>query len=102
MYGPYFPLHNSLYMKVRTIPKLISERTEMFRFFSCRFSYQKYKENCARLSIWRDFNITNCFTIENSSFGFLNKERETLPFTTYTLQDFGEYLTNSIFEYCLI
>jgi hypothetical protein len=39
IYGPYFPLHNSLYMKVRTIPKLISERTEMFRFFSSGFKY---------------------------------------------------------------
>jgi len=27
MYGPYFPLHCSKYMKIRTLPKLISERT---------------------------------------------------------------------------
>ena len=45
MYGPYFRLHSSKYMKIRTIPKLISERTEMFRFFSCRFRIEKYKEN---------------------------------------------------------
>jgi hypothetical protein len=82
MYGPYFPLHSSKYMKIRTIPKLISERTEMFRFFSCRFRIEKYKENCARIAIWRDYNITNCYAIEASSFGFLNKDRETLPFTS--------------------
>ena len=102
MYGPYFPLHCSKYMKIRTIPKLISERTEMFRFFSCKFKVEKYKENCARIAIWRDFNITNCFTIEASSFGFISKERETIGFTSGLLQEFGEYVIQSIFEYNLI
>lgn len=34
MYGPYYPLHSSNYMKIRVIPKLMSERTAMFRFYS--------------------------------------------------------------------
>ena len=82
MYGPYFPLHCSKYMKIRTLPKLISERTEMFRYFSCKFRVEKYKENCARLAIWRDFGITHTFTVETSSFGFLNSSRETVRFNT--------------------
>lgn len=102
MYGPYFPLHCSKYMKIRTIPKLISERTEMFRFFSCKFKIEKYKENCARIAIWRDFNITNCFTIEASSFGFISKNRETIDFTPGLLQEFGDCVVQSIFEYNLI
>ena len=49
MYGPYFPWdHGS------------------------KHPLEKYKENCARIAIWRDFNITNCYAIEASSFGFLN------------------------------
>lgn len=102
MYGPYFPLHSSKYLKIRALPKLVSERTEMFRFFSCKFKLEKYKENCARIAIWRDFNITNCFTIESSQFGFLNKERETIPFSSGLLQEFGECIVHSIFEYNLI
>ena len=102
MYGPYFPLHSSKYLKIRALPKLVSERTEMFRFFSCKFKLEKYKENCARIAIWRDFNITNCFTIESSQFGFLNRERETIPFSSGLLQEFGECLVHSIFEYNLI
>jgi hypothetical protein len=102
MYGPYFPLHSSKYMKIRAIPKLASERTEMFRFFSCKFKVEKYKESCARLAIWRDFNITNTFTVEASSFGFLNKQRETIHFDTGLLQEFGECLVHSIFEFNLI
>jgi len=102
MYGPYFPLHSSKYMKIRAIPKLVSERTEMFRFFSCKFKVEKYKENCARIAIWRDFNVTNCFTIETSSFGFLNKDRDTIQFNTGLLQEFGECMVHSIFEFNLI
>ena len=89
-------------MKIRAIPKLVSERTEMFRFFSCKFKVEKYKENCARIAIWRDFNVTNCFTIETSSFGFLNKDRDTIQFNTGLLQEFGECMVHSIFEFNLI
>ena len=89
-------------MKIRTIPKLVSERTEMFRFFSCKFRVEKYKENCARIAMWRDFDLTNVFTIETSSFGFLNKERETVHFNTGLLEEFGECLASSLFEFQLI
>lgn len=79
MYGPHFPLHCTKYMKIRTLPKLVSERTDMFRFFSCKFRIEKYKENCARIAMWRDFNITNVYTVETSSYGYLSRERETIP-----------------------
>lgn len=102
MYGPYFPLHCSKYMKIRTLPKLISERTDMFRFFSCKFRIEKYKENCARIAMWRDFNITNVYTVEASSYGFISRERETIPFDAKYFQDFGECMIHSIFEYNLI
>ena len=37
IYGPYFPLHNERYLKMRVLPKLLSEKTDMFRFYSCKF-----------------------------------------------------------------
>ena len=74
----------------------------MFRFLSCKFKIEKYKENCARIAIWRDFNITNCYTIETSALGFLNRDRETIPFSTGLLQEFGECMVHSTFEYHLI
>ena len=74
----------------------------MFRFFSCKFKIEKYKEHCARIAIWRDFNVTNCYTIETSALGFLNRDRETIPFNTGLLQEFGECIVHSTFEYHLI
>jgi hypothetical protein len=81
MYGPYYPLHSRKYLKIRMLSKILSERTEMFRYYSCKFRLEKYKEGCARIALWRDFNITNCFTIECSAYGYINKERDTVSYT---------------------
>ena len=37
MYGPEFPIHDNRYISMRIIPKLMSEHSEMFRFYSCKF-----------------------------------------------------------------
>jgi len=37
IYAPHFPLHSDKYLKVRIFPKLLSEMTSMFRYYSCRF-----------------------------------------------------------------
>jgi hypothetical protein len=34
MYGPRYPLHVRKYFQLRVIPKLMSEKTEMFRYYS--------------------------------------------------------------------
>mmetsp|Transcript_6476 Transcript_6476/g.7429 ORF Transcript_6476/g.7429 Transcript_6476/m.7429 type:complete len:93 (+) Transcript_6476:123-401(+) len=90
MYGPHYPLHSSNYMNIRVIPKLMSERTNMFRFYSCKFRSEKFKENCARLSLWRNFNIQISLTIESSFHGFLDENRNTQLFNEVNLQLFGQ------------
>ena len=74
IYGPYYPLHQDKYLKIRLIPKLLGDRTEMFRYYSCRFRLEKYKESCARLTINRQFHIANSFTLECSSFGYFSRD----------------------------
>jgi hypothetical protein len=37
IFGAPVPLHSSDYLKVKVIPKLIAEETEMFRYHSCSF-----------------------------------------------------------------
>jgi len=66
---------------MRVLPKLMSEQTEMFRFFSCKFRIQRSKEKTARVVLWREFNIMNCFTLEASFYGYFDKERETKDFS---------------------
>jgi cytosolic carboxypeptidase protein 2/3 len=76
IYGPHFPLHNEKYLKMRVLPKLLSERTEMFRFYSCKFRIQKSKLKAARVVLWKEFNIMNCFTLEASFHGYFTRGDE--------------------------
>lgn len=102
IYGPYFPLHNERYLKMRVLPKLLSERTEMFRFYSCKFRIQKSKLKAARVVLWKEFGIMNCFTLEASFHGYLNKDRQTLDLTTESLEKMGEILGNGFHEYHIL
>lgn len=92
MYGPHFPLHNERYLKMRVLPKLLDEKTDMFRFYSCKFRIQKSKLKAARVVLWKEFNIMNCFTLEASFHGYLNKDRQTVEFTTDMFEKMGEVL----------
>ncbi|VDM31594.1 unnamed protein product [Hydatigera taeniaeformis] len=58
------------YLVDRMIPFLISKQDpRRFSFRSCRFSLQPWREGCARITLWRKFNLTHCFTMETSLFG---------------------------------
>jgi len=86
VYGPYYPLHSDKYLKMRVIPKLIHEETSKFRYFSCKFRIEKSKEKAARIVLWREFDIMNCFTFEASFHGYLNDDRITEEFTPETYE----------------
>ena len=44
----------------------------------------------------------NCFTLEASFHGFLNKERQTMDLTTDSLEKMGEILGNGFHEYQIL
>ena len=102
MYGPGYPIHDVRYLKMRVLPKLMSEQSEVFRFYSCKFRIQKSKERTARVVLWREFNVMNCYTLEASFYGFFDKERETKEFMHSHLLKVGKMLANTIFEYTLL
>ncbi len=102
IYGPYYPLHSDKYLRMRIIPKLLSEETSKFRYFSCKFRIEKSKEKAARIVLWREFDITNCFTFEASMHGYLNDDRVTEEFTPESYELMGEHLVDSLYEYLLI
>ncbi len=44
----------------------------------------------------------NCFTFEASFHGFFNEDRQTEEFTPESLEQMGEHLINSLYEYFVI
>ena len=80
----------------------MSDQTEMFRFFSCKFRIQRSKEKTARVVLWREFNIMNCFTLEASFHGYFDKDRETKDFSHIQYFQIGKILGNTLFEYIIM
>jgi hypothetical protein len=68
----------------------------MFRIFSSRFNVEKSKEKTARVVLWREFNIMNCFTLEASFSGYFNEERKTKDFECKHFEKMGKILGMSL------
>jgi len=102
IYGPQVPLHSDKYYKMRMLPKLISEETAKFRYPSCRFKIEKTKMKTARIVLWREFNIENCFTFEASLHGFFDNHNVNYEFTESSFESMGFHLVNSLYEYIMI
>ena len=102
IYGPQEPLHSANYLKMRIIPKLIAEETQKFRYHSCRFRLDQSKLKAARIVMWREFNIMNCFTFEASFHGYFDHLNNNYEFTLQNYEEMGEHLANSLFEYLMI
>jgi hypothetical protein len=96
MYGPQYPIHHSSYQAVRVFPKIMSTVTQMFRFHSCRFRNEDYKENCARMFIEREFGVTFSYCIECSQQAYIDKNRNIVDFDEQNLMDFGKSLAKSL------
>jgi hypothetical protein len=87
---------------MRVIPKLLSEKTSMFRFYSSKFRVEPSKKKTARVVLWREFNIINCFTLEASFYGYFNKNRVTKEFMPDKLEKMGKKLGLALYDYILI
>jgi hypothetical protein len=99
MYGPHYPLHNEKYLKMRVLPKLLDERTQMFRFYSCKFKIEKSKLRAARVVMFKEFGLMNCFTLEASFHGFIEKDRTTTDLLVENLEEMGKHLAQGFLEY---
>jgi hypothetical protein len=66
-YGPEFPIIDRFYYEARLFPKLISNSTCMFRYYSCNFKINELKETTARAVMLRRLNVPLSYTIETSN-----------------------------------
>lgn len=102
VYGPEVPLHSYKYYKMRIIPKLIGDETSKFRYFSCKFRHEHSKLKAARIVMYRQFNIFNCYTYEASMHGYFDENNQNYEFNCQTYEEMGEHLVNALYEYMII
>jgi cytosolic carboxypeptidase protein 2/3 len=56
--------------KVRLLPRVIAKRSSLFSYPDCRFIVKPDKQGTGRVVVWKEFSITNSFTLETSMFGY--------------------------------
>ena len=56
--------------KTRLLPRIFARQTPIFNFKDCRFRIDPDKLGTARVIVWREFGVTNSFTLENSFYGY--------------------------------
>ena len=50
-YGPRFPIDDIRYYIIKLIPKLMSQKSPLFRYYSCKFKNQRSKIHTGRVTI---------------------------------------------------
>lgn len=82
MYGPEYNIMDSYYYESRILPRMLSKRTPMFRYYSCVFKIEEAKKTTARAIFNKLFDIPMCFTIEASNGSYYDTELlKDIPFT---------------------
>lgn len=62
--------------KIKNFPAILDKISPYFNFNGCKFGNEKYKKNCARLGVFRDFDLTHSYTIESSCWGYTEVETD--------------------------
>ncbi len=84
--------------KVRLLPRILARKTPLFSYHDCKFRVESDKQRTARVVVWKEFAVTNSFTLESSFFGYARGDE----ITPYRIEDYhalGEALLCSLLEY---
>ena len=83
--------------KIRNFPLLLDTLSPYFNYEGCKFGIEKYKKNCARLGVFRDFDLMHSYTIESSCWGYADPDTDiTHQFKELDFLKFGEHLARGI------
>ena len=103
MYGPEFPIIERNYYETRVFPKILSNSTQMFRYYSCIFKISSFKVTTARAIMLRKLMIPCSYTIEASNGSYYDREiLKDIPFNIDSWMKMGEKIAFSLNDYCQI
>ena len=71
----------------------------MFNYHDCRFRVDQSKLGTGRVVNWKEYLITNSFTLECSFHGFTYGPSETQEFTLKGFMEVGASVAKAILEY---
>jgi len=99
MYGPEYPIFSPNYLRCRVLPKLLNDKTPMFRYWSGIWRVSKNKRSTSRAVFYALYSIAHCFTVEasNGSF-FCGDTKTTTDFEPHHWIQMGYYIGEALHE----
>lgn len=70
IYGPEYKIDERDYLICRIYPKIISKKTEAFRYYACQFKISESKINTGRALLFYEYKTRFVFTIEASTYAY--------------------------------
>jgi len=70
--------------KVRLLPRILARNNHSFDIMSSKFKVEKGKLGTGRVVVWKEYEVTNSFTLENSFHGYDYGD----SFKEYSVYDF--------------
>lgn len=61
---------------IRQFPMILDNLSPYFQIDNCKFANEKFKKNCARLGLFRDWDLLFSYTIESSCYAYEIKGTE--------------------------
>jgi len=96
IYAPHNP-DEAIQNDIKLFPAILDEISPYFNYDGCKFGNEKYKKNCARLGIFRDYELNHSYTIESSCWGYTEHETDnTIQFKEIDFIKFGKHLAEGI------
>jgi len=87
--------------KVRLFPRIFARRSHYFSFNDCCFRVTPDRAGTARVTVWREFKVTNSFTLEVSLWGYDYGDK-VVQFTDTSLEELGTQFLLSLLEYTYV
>ena len=90
MFGPDYNITQPDYYKCRVFPKLLSNITNIFRYYSCSYDISNDKKTTARAVMLNDLLVPIFFTVE-SSLGYYHDYnlKKNVPFSKKKWEEIG-------------
>ena len=89
----------STWTQVRLLPRLLAHRSKYISLPSCRFGVEACKVGTARVVVWKEFQVMNSFTLENSFYGYDYGLPMTKRYTQDIYREIGGSLAHTLNDY---
>jgi len=95
----FYGCKNKNHAREQVIPYLMGQHTKHFSYAKSKFGVMRSKNGTGRVVTWKEFRLTNCYTLEASFAGPTEAGGAKVHYGTNDLEEIGASLCASLHRY---